>query len=95
MTEQKVSELVEQFGHIKINLLRPGEGNEGVWAVPMNKQGRDLYDNDKSSGDLFNARLCNEPIGGWYGREWGDVVTVRTNGGDRPTASHDDNPYNS
>lgn len=84
--EALVESLVAQFGHCKVNLLRPGEGNEGIWAVAVDKVSSDRVKDDNSTGEEVRLRLCNQPLG-WGGKSWGDEIIAITRGDRRPEAS--------
>lgn len=89
--ETTINDLIEQFGHCKVNLVHPDGMNEGIWAVPLTAEDRKLIDDDDSNGDLVKVLLCNQPLG-WYGRAWGDEVTAMTQGDCRPIANWDIQP---
>jgi hypothetical protein len=87
--EAAVQSLVKSFGQNRINLVH-GEGNEGIWAVPCSEEDKKLWYDNSSKGQIINVRLLNQPLG-WGTKQWGDVVRVRTNGKERPTAFLNDN----
>ena len=85
--EKLIGGLVEKYGYIKVNLAREEGGeNEGVWAVLVNDISYNRYKNETSYDEEITVRLCNHPIGGWFGKNWGDEITALTRGDLRPTA---------
>lgn len=88
--QTKIMEAHEKHGYAKINLLRPGEGNEGVWVTPCDERSRKLMDDNYSVGEKVECYLMNMPLP-WAGKIWGDKIVARTQGHHRPTASLEDN----
>ncbi len=91
--EERVERLVQEFGHIKVNLTRcidRSENNgEGVWAVPCDAHSKAMATSDYSKGSPIEVFLCNEPFE--WPCEWGTRVFAKTRGANRPCAYMVDN----
>lgn len=83
--EATIQKLEKDFGFVKVNLVHEGSGNEGIWAVPIDKESDDKLRSDLSNGEHAFVRLANQPLG-WNGLTWGGLVRVKTVGSNRPMA---------
>lgn len=76
-------------GHlIKVNLLRPGQGNEGIWVCPVDTQTKDRHDDPISKNEELYGYLVNQPLP-WGSACWGSKIKFITNGTNRPFAKLD------
>lgn len=93
LLERSIQTLTAKYGYLKISLEREDGSHEGVWAVSISERddriarSEDFKDQDAS----FQCILCNEPLGTWIGKSWGDRVIARNRGTLRPLAFLEDN----
>ena len=81
--QTEIERLETEFGLLKINLVHDGEGNEGIWAVPIDKTSEERLRSESSEKDVF-VRLVNAPLR-WGNKDvgfpmWGCLVKAVTKG---------------
>jgi hypothetical protein len=93
LLERSISNLVSLYGYVKVNIEREDGSREGVWAVPISKEDeiKSRSESFEYQDTLFTCRLCNDPLGTWYGKSWGDEIKARNRGPIRPEALISDN----
>jgi len=72
---------------IKVNLHRPDDGNEGLWAKIETAEDAELYERD-TRDDTITVILMNHAL--VNGPTWGMRFRVTTQGGMRPTIHIDE-----
>lgn len=77
-----VKKLDKKFKLVKVNIVHPEGGNEGIWAVAADEDSARRYNDNTSSGEEVFVRLCNRPLlENFY---WGSLILATTQGSDRP-----------
>jgi hypothetical protein len=93
LLERSIQTLTFKYGYLKISLEREDGSHEGVWAVSLSDKDELLARSEdfEHQDDTFKCILCNEPIGTWLGKSWGDIIICRNRGSLRPLAFLEDN----
>jgi hypothetical protein len=93
LLERSIQTLTAKYGYLKISLEREDGSHEGVWAVSISEKDDLLARSEEFQHQdaSFNCILCNEPVGTWLGKSWGDRIIARNRGSLRPLAFLEDN----
>ena len=76
--------LEKEFGVLKVNLQFNDGSTEGVWATPADVQSYVVLKDERRQGAPAKVRLFNRAL---WGGLWGSLITVKTHGAQRPTAT--------
>lgn len=81
--EQRVAE-GQKIGMTKVNIVHPGNDNEGIWACFVSEKDKEVVDRN-TFGDKVEVYLMNHAL--VSGPTWGAKLTVKTQGENRPVIS--------